>query len=385
MPENPTTRLSNMQAKLVRWMHSVKVIPEDYASKGPECEPNQGVPEAKSIGLAFQNGVMLCQLVASLEVRAGRRNVHEVRRGSGIFTLSGSRLQPKTTAAELQNINTALKVLRKRQNMNERHLWSAHELQSGSLAAIWELLEDIYRSYTSTSSLSVGEVVRKSTTNRGLLRRSAGKSSRKPSSLSSSASSSSSVVCSPRRRGRSGSRGQKASRARSHSRRTIKRGAWLSPERSSKRVQIEFQKAKKSRVLNSKNKANASRSRPHWYDPAPKSPTRQFSRPGELILTEQDAKRKSREERRRTFRLKASRTVSQNQVWEAQKRKHKFRLNSGAGGIMTADGTIASDYVSQSTGGGYAFKPLGHQEEGEVRGWLHKLGFKIPLDTTVSI
>lgn len=80
----------------------------------------------------------------------------------------------------------------------------------------------------------------------------------------------------------------------------------------------------------------------------------------------------------------ASRKVSQSQVWEEQKRKHKFRLNSGAGGIMAADGTIASDYVSQGIDGGYAFKPLSHQEEGEVRGWLHRLGFKTPLDGTVG-
>ena len=80
-------------------------------------------------------------------------NHAEIRHHS--VSLEGVCLRPRTTGAITQNINIALKVLRRRSNeygnMAPRHLWGAEKIRSGDAKVIWELLADMHSDYARTA------------------------------------------------------------------------------------------------------------------------------------------------------------------------------------------------------------------------------------------
>ena len=65
-----------------------------------------------SFANSFSNGVLLCNLVAGLELRAGGRGLHQISKtAAGNLSLEGVQMHPRTTGACTGNINIALKVL----------------------------------------------------------------------------------------------------------------------------------------------------------------------------------------------------------------------------------------------------------------------------------
>jgi len=141
LPRNSSMALSAKQNEILKWIRQYGVKP------CPETKPR--MVTAQSIGTAFSNGVLLCELVAHLEIRAGGRGLNQVSKSvKGSLSLEGVQLHPRTTAACTANINVALKVLRNRKKMNPRHLWAAPKIRNGDQMTIWQLLEDIKREYS---------------------------------------------------------------------------------------------------------------------------------------------------------------------------------------------------------------------------------------------
>jgi hypothetical protein len=133
--------LSEKQNGLLKWVRQNGIDP---------C-PERGAKAvtAQAVATGFSNGVLLCQLVAMLELRAGGRGVNAVSKTSnGGLNLEGVQLNPRTTAANTANINCALKVLRNRKKMNPRHLWAATQIRNGEPMVIWQILDDIRREYS---------------------------------------------------------------------------------------------------------------------------------------------------------------------------------------------------------------------------------------------
>ena len=140
LPRNSSMALSAKQNDILKWVRTNGVKP------CPETKPRMITSHA--IGTAFSNGVLLCELVAHLEIRAGGRGLSQVSKSvKGNLSLEGVQLHPRTTAASTANINVALKVLRNRKKMNPRHLWAAPKIRNGDQMTIWQLLEDIKREY----------------------------------------------------------------------------------------------------------------------------------------------------------------------------------------------------------------------------------------------
>jgi hypothetical protein len=139
-PQDHSHALSGKQTALLHWMRQLGVQPLAH-KKEKELT-------GSLVASAFADGVLLCHLVAALEVRAGGRAAVVTPTVDGALTLQGTSVHAKTTAACTGNINTALKVLRHRKNMNTRHLWAAKTLRNGEAATVWELLSDIEHEYS---------------------------------------------------------------------------------------------------------------------------------------------------------------------------------------------------------------------------------------------
>ena len=139
-PHDASRALSEKQIRIVHWMKQLGIRP---------C-PNKKEKELTGgfVSAAFADGVLLCSLVANLEVRAGGRSANVTPGAEGKLTLEGTNFKPRTTASCTGNLNNALKVLRHRKQMNTRHLWSANDLRNGDETIVWELLCDIEQEYS---------------------------------------------------------------------------------------------------------------------------------------------------------------------------------------------------------------------------------------------
>jgi hypothetical protein len=102
-----------------KWLQSLGIpLSSPYALEGTI------VPE-------FSNGLLLCQLVSTLELQE----------------ITGITKQPKSKAASLHNIRKALEVLRTKKNMPLEYLWSELEIFQGLPEVICGLLEHVRKAY----------------------------------------------------------------------------------------------------------------------------------------------------------------------------------------------------------------------------------------------
>ena len=139
-PSDVSHALSNKQERIMSWMIQLGVRP---------C-PQKKRKELTGalVSASFADGVLLCSLVANVEVRAGGRSANVVPGLTGQLTLEGTNFKPRTTGACTSNLNNALKILRHRKNMPTRHLWAASALRNGDVTVVWELLSDIEQEYS---------------------------------------------------------------------------------------------------------------------------------------------------------------------------------------------------------------------------------------------
>ena len=135
--------LSEKQNTILKWVRQNGIDP------CPEVKAN--MVTSHSFANSFSNGVLLCNLVAGLELRAGGRGLHQISKtAAGNLSLEGVQMHPRTTGACTGNINIALKVLRRRKKMSPRHLWAATQIRNGEPMIVWQLLEDIRKEYSSS-------------------------------------------------------------------------------------------------------------------------------------------------------------------------------------------------------------------------------------------
>ena len=149
-PKDHSHALSPKQKSILRWMRQLGIEP---LPQKKEKELTGSL-----VASAFADGVQLCYLVAALEARAGGRGAIVRPTSDGKLTLQGANLSARTTAACTSNINTVLKVLRHRKNMNTRHLWAAKKIRNGDAATVWELLSDIEHEYSANHVMHVRKI-----------------------------------------------------------------------------------------------------------------------------------------------------------------------------------------------------------------------------------
>jgi hypothetical protein len=153
-PSNVSHALSEKQMNILQWCYQLGVKP----CKSLNAKDLTG----SLVSAAFADGVLLCSLVANLEVRAGGRSANVTSGVNGNLTLEGTNCKPRTTASCTANLNSALKILRHRKNMNTRHLWSANALRNGDETTVWELLSDIEQEYSANRVIHGGRKKRES-------------------------------------------------------------------------------------------------------------------------------------------------------------------------------------------------------------------------------
>ncbi len=163
----PSHALSRKQHTLLLWIQGLGVDPTQ-PNPSPYTSTHQKQSSTKqsadNIAKRFSDGLLLCELVAAVELRLGggrkelARQLADSNNGEGrhhSVSLEGVCLRPRTTGAITQNINIALKVLRRRSNENgnmaPRHLWGAEKIRSGDTKVIWELLADMHSDYVRTA------------------------------------------------------------------------------------------------------------------------------------------------------------------------------------------------------------------------------------------
>lgn len=128
--------LSVVQEDILHWMESYDVSPASYVSTEDSRRPSH--LSLTDVAKAFKDGILLCRLVSRLEGRE----------------VSGVDSSPRSTAAELVNINRALAVLRQRRNMNARWLWAADAIQHADPVALWGLLDDMRKEFSASGGHS---------------------------------------------------------------------------------------------------------------------------------------------------------------------------------------------------------------------------------------